>query len=143
MINPDGLSDALHTFITIALYAFIAIVIWTLWKDIKSRRRIISLNTAQAGELVKLTNEEAFPLMPVTSLGRATTNVIAITDPAISLEHAMITRREGIWWLEDLQSRNGTLLNSQMIDAPAVITSGDIITLGHSQYKVLIRPASS
>ena len=78
--------------------------------------------------------------MPVTSLGRA--NVISVTDPAISLEHALITRREGAWWLEDLHSRNGTHLNGHPIEIPAVITSGDIITLGHYRFKVSIRPAT-
>ena len=138
MTIPNANSDALHAFITISVYIFIAIVVWTLRSDIKYTQRTITLNTSPAGELINLASEAIHPLMPVTSLGRASTNIIAIADPAISLEHALITRRQGTWWLEDLNSRNGTLLNSQMIVEPTVITSGDIITIGKAKYRVLI-----
>ena len=80
--------------------------------------------------------------MPITSLGRANTNVIPMADSAVSLEHALITRRNGFWWLEDLHSRNGTHLNGQPIETPVVITGGDIIAVGHSQFNVQIRPTS-
>ena len=142
-MDPEPLYQTLRVFATAALYTFIGVVLWLLWKDINATQRLISTNIEPAGQLLELSSEQSHPLMPVTSLGRATTNVVTISDPAISLEHALITRRDGIWWLEDLHSRNGTHLNSQPIELPAVITSGDIITIGHSHFKVQIRPISS
>ena len=138
----ENLYQILRTFITVALYTFIGLIFWTLWQDIKSTRRLISLSTEPAGTLLELSTEQSHPLMPVTSIGRANTNVLAMADSAVSLEHALIARREGAWWLQDLQSRNGTHLNGEPIETPAVITSGDIITIGHSKYKVHIRPTS-
>ncbi len=135
--------QVLRVLIFLALYAFIGLVLWMLWQDIKSTRRLIALTTVPAGELVELSSEQSHPLMPVTSLGRATSNVIALPDPTVSLEHALITRREGVWWLEDLHSRNGIHLNSQRLETPAVITSGDIISIGHSRFKIHIHPTSS
>lgn len=134
--------QSLRVLATVALYGFIGLVIWMIWQDIKSNRKLISLTTEPAGELVELSTAQSHPLMPITSLGRANTNVIPMTDSAVSLEHALIARREGTWWLQDLQSRNGTHLNGEPIETPAVITSGDVITIGHSRYKVHIRPAS-
>ena len=56
-----------------------------------------------------------FPLLPVTRIGRAEHNTIVLEDAFVSAEHALLTRREGQWWLEDLNSRNGTLLNDLAI----------------------------
>jgi pSer/pThr/pTyr-binding forkhead associated (FHA) protein len=141
-MDLETLYRALRTISPILLYAFIGLILFVLWQDIKSARRLISLTTKPAGEIVELTTKQSHPLMPVTSLGRATTNVISVADSAISLEHALITRRDGAWWLEDLDSRNGTHLNGQSIEIPAVITSGDIITLGHYRFKISIGPAT-
>jgi pSer/pThr/pTyr-binding forkhead associated (FHA) protein len=138
-----GLYQAVRIPIFLALYGFLGLVLWMLWQDIKSTRRLIALTTEPAGELVELSSEQSHTLMPVTSLGRASSNVIALPDPAVSLEHALITRRDGVWWLEDLHSRNGTHLNSHQLETAAVITSGDIVSIGHSRFKIHIHPTSS
>ena len=138
-----GLYQAVRIPIFLALYGFLGLVLWMLWQDIKSTRRLIALTTEPAGELVELSSEQSHTLMPVTSLGRASSNVIALPDPAVSLEHALITRRDGVWWLEDLHSRNGTHLNGHQLETAAVITSGDIVSIGHSRFKIHIRPTSS
>jgi hypothetical protein len=139
-MNFENTFHALRVFANISLYAFIGSVLWMLWQDVKSNHRLIALATHPAGEVVELSTKRSHPLMPVTSLGRANTNVIAMPDSAVSLEHALITRREGAWWLEDLRSRNGTHLNGHVIDTAAVITSGDVIAIGHSQFQIHIRP---
>jgi pSer/pThr/pTyr-binding forkhead associated (FHA) protein len=79
-----------------------------------------------------------FPLLPVTSLGRAATNTAAIPDEAISLEHALLHLREGQWWLEDLDSRNGTRLNDVPVTQPAPVVPGDVIGIGRTKLKIEI-----
>lgn len=128
---------------TLALYAFLAGVLWILWTDIRSAKRLISLASQPAGELIELTSNHVHPLTPICSVGRATTNTITIEDPAVSLEHALIIRREQAWWLQDLNSRNGTYLNEHRLDTDAVITSGDIVSVGHSRLKINIGLTSS
>nr|MBP6804905.1 FHA domain-containing protein [Chloroflexota bacterium] len=39
-------------------------------------------------------------------------------------------------WLEDLGSRNGTLLNGAPLVETAVISAGDVITIGGTDLKV-------
>ncbi|NLE99729.1 MAG: FHA domain-containing protein, partial [Anaerolineales bacterium] len=53
-----------------------------------------------------------------------------------SAQHALLTWREGQWWLEDLGSRNGTQLNDELVDAPTVVVTGDIIRIGRARLKV-------
>ena len=37
---------------------------------------------------------------------------MSISDPYASGEHSLVAWRSGQWWLEDRDSRNGTLLNA-------------------------------
>ena len=86
------------------------------------------------GELLDTGNE--FPLLTITSLGRAPTNTIPVTDNFASSEHALITLRGGQWWLEDRHSRNGTTLNDVPVLQPIVVTNGDIIGIGSVRLRL-------
>ncbi len=77
-----------------------------------------------------------FPLGMTCSIGRSSQNHIVLDDSYVSQEHARIVRRDGHWWLEDLGSRNGTLLNDIPLAAETVITPGDLITIGQVTFKL-------
>jgi hypothetical protein len=51
-------------------------------------------------------------------------------DPRVSRTHARLFRDGDQWMVEDLGSRNGTLLNGQPLTAPAAITSGSVLHVG-------------
>lgn len=84
---------------------------------------------------IHLTGEK-FALKPITSLGRAPTNTIIITDNFASSEHALVTLRQGQWWLEDRNSRNGTIINNMAVKQPIVISEGDIIGIGQIRLRL-------
>jgi pSer/pThr/pTyr-binding forkhead associated (FHA) protein len=44
--------------------------------------------------------------------------------------------RDGQWWLEDLDSRNGTRLNDAPITQPAPVVPGDVIGVGRVKLKM-------
>src|SRR6266850_2530140 len=50
-----------------------------------------------------------------TTIGRFKGNTIVIEDASISLMHAKITRKDGQFYLKDLNSTNGTIVNGQPI----------------------------
>src|SRR5215471_7906645 len=49
------------------------------------------------------------------TIGRMKGNTIVIDDSSISLMHARITRKNGDYYLKDLNSTNGTTLNGQLV----------------------------
>jgi hypothetical protein len=130
------------------LLAILAVFMLLLWRDHLLTAREVETRTQRRGRLVVLpsaTNGErpsalpagtTFPLLPLTSLGRGPTNTIPIEDAFASGEHALLTLRGGQWWLEDRGSSNGTLLNGYRIEEPVVISTGDVIGLGHVELKL-------
>jgi hypothetical protein len=128
---------------TAALYVFLGAVFFLLWRDIKTaaRHQIAPAARERPGQLRVLRganglNESALlPLALFTTIGRSDSNTIAITDPYASGEHALLTWRSGQWWLEDRDSRNGTLLNDMPVDTPLIISHGDVIGIGQMQLR--------
>jgi DNA-binding NtrC family response regulator len=57
---------------------------------------------------------------------------IGLRDNRISGRHLRIFDAEGTWWLEDLGSKNGTLLNGQMISGRSRLADGSSIELGQT-----------
>ncbi|MFH0983423.1 MAG: ATP-binding protein [Planctomycetota bacterium] len=62
-------------------------------------------------------------------LGRQSAHV-ALTDHAVSREHAILRSEGAGWIIEDLHSSNGTCVNGQHIDAPTRLKHGDQIKIG-------------
>ncbi|MFN0095602.1 MAG: FHA domain-containing protein [Dehalococcoidia bacterium] len=64
-------------------------------------------------------------------IGRAAPCEIAIPSLQVSREHARIRFRDGVYLLEDLGSRNGTLVNGRPARIGGqILEDGDIILLG-------------
>ncbi len=72
------------------------------------------------------------PLRSVTAIGRADDNTLVLQDPFASAHHAIILWREGRWYLEDLDSHNGTYLNGKRLAGPQPLASGDRIGIGQT-----------
>ena len=72
----------------------------------------------------------------MTQIGRASSNTVVLDDGYTSTRHAQLIWRGGQWWLEDLESRNGTLLNGVGLAETAVVSSGDQITVGTVQFQL-------
>jgi len=64
---------------------------------------------------------------PVTSIGRWEDNDLVIQDRWVSRHHAEVGREKDQYVLHDLDSKNGTSVNGQRIDAPTVLADGDQI----------------
>jgi hypothetical protein len=132
----------LRILLALLLYAFLAAVFVMLWRDLRQATAGREA-TRPGGQLVVLQTADdalaagtAFPLQPVTSIGRSPTNTIPIPDTYASAHHTLLTWREGQWWLEDRDSRNGTLLNGARISGPTVVSAGDVIGVGRTQLKL-------
>ena len=132
----------LRILLALLLYAFLAAVFVMLWRDLQQATAGREA-TRPGGQLVVLQTTDdtlaagtAFSLQPVTSIGRSPNNTISIPDTYASAQHTLLTWREGQWWLEDRDSRNGTLLNGARISGPTVVSAGDVIGVGRTQLKL-------
>lgn len=126
------------------LIGLLIALFFILWREYRSTATHVAAQRRSYGQLIVLREidgrlmmtGEAYPLLPLTSLGRSPTNSIPIDDTFASGEHALVAMRGGQWWLEDRQSRNGTLLNDIPVIEPMVITHGDIIAIGQIKFRV-------
>jgi hypothetical protein len=125
------------------LYLFLIVVVAVIWWDLRVASRRAREPRRRYGQLIvvdggatELSPGEAFPLRPVTSLGRALTNTVVLPDLAASVEHALLTFRDGQWWLEDLDSTNGTFLNDARLEEPAIVGEEDVIEVGQVRLKL-------
>ena len=78
-------------------------------------------------------------------LGRSNDAAVFVDDVGVSRHHARITVGEHAATLEDLGSKNGTILNGSAIDGRAVLADGAVIVLGTTvlKFRVLETPAST
>ena len=87
---------------------------------------LITLNNSLVSEF-SLGNE-------VTSIGRKSDNDIHLDNPAVSGKHARILLIGGEAFLEDLDSTNGTFVNSDKV-SKHLLKNGDLISIGQHQLK--------
>lgn len=72
-----------------------------------------------------------------TTLGRDEANDVVVGDRFTSGRHARIFRREEAYWVEDLGSKNGTLLNGHRLTRPQRLVSGDRVTVGSCSFRFM------
>lgn len=126
------------------LLALVGVLFLVLWSDFSNATAEVEASRRVYGYLIGLKDMngtytpsgEMYPLLPTTTLGRAPTNTIRLDDQFASSEHAMVILRSGVWWLEDINSSNGTNLNGLTINQPVIVTNGDIINIGTHHFRL-------
>ncbi len=73
-----------------------------------------------------------------TTIGRNAGCDITLSDPQISGVHARISFRRGVWSIDDLKSRNGTLVNGVRLTKEHPLADGDIITIGVNRQEWVV-----
>jgi pSer/pThr/pTyr-binding forkhead associated (FHA) protein len=132
----------LRLLLTVSLYAFLVWAFMNLWRDIKlqsallTARKIppISLTLSIPGQVA---NIRRFIQAEVT-IGRDPACECPVDDEAVSARHARLSYHHNQWWLEDLDSTNGTLLNQEKLAIPTVIISGDEFRCGGTLFTVAL-----
>src|SRR5262245_7637485 len=79
------------------------------------------LKGTNSSQRIKLENGDEF------ILGRSPDCQVHIPNNAVSRQHAKITRAANGFYIEDLKSRNGTLVNNQAIDQRTLLKDNDKI----------------
>jgi len=71
---------------------------------------------------------------PVSNLGRSSTCEIVLSDANASRTHAQIEKRSADYWIEDLGSTNGTLVNGSLIKERKLV-HGDRVVIGNTELE--------
>ncbi|MFN2104886.1 MAG: FHA domain-containing protein [Candidatus Promineifilaceae bacterium] len=142
-MNEAGLLLMLRLLSAVLLLCFLGAMAWLIYRDLRRAAAETAQDRISRGRLRVLASESStaapgtiFPLLPVTRIGRSENNTIVLEDAFVSAEHALLARRDAQWWLEDLNSRNGTLLNDLPLGESTVVSAGDVITIGSVQLKI-------
>ena len=85
----------------------------------------VNLIVYRDGKLMEEIQPRGFPFV----IGRSNANDMVILDKEVSRRHALIDQIGGIYVIEDLNSKNGILVNRKR-RSRALLRSGDIITFG-------------
>jgi pSer/pThr/pTyr-binding forkhead associated (FHA) protein len=85
--------------------------------------------------LINKDTNERYPLtQSVSKIGRDKANTISLqNDSYVSRHHAWVLFIKGSYWVEDLGSTNGTLLNGEVLSERKQIFPGDRIKLGRTE----------
>ncbi|MBR90401.1 MAG: hypothetical protein CMO66_03900 [Verrucomicrobiales bacterium] len=72
---------------------------------------------------------------PSSSLGHPDLNLQP--DKNVSRRHARIFQKDGCYWIEDLGSRLGVLVNGLRVRDPRRVTFGDRILIGRTEVRMV------
>lgn len=134
---------ALRIVLAVALYGFLFMALWVLWRDL--RRQVSPLAGTGVPAIVLARREFDASQQGVyrfeTSevlIGRDPTCNLRLDDKTISARHARLSYHHKQWWVEDLHSTNGAFLNTEGILEPIVIASGDRLRCGEVEFEITV-----
>ena len=134
-------SSILSYVFTTIIFLFIFSVIRLIYMDIKKMSRFENNN---ANDMPYACLRYIKSKVPVQSelprrydlngepviIGRRRDCEIYINESFVSGQHCQIWYEDGEWYLADLGSRNGTIVNGQRIKDVVALDSGDVISIG-------------
>ena len=132
----------LRLILAIALYAFLGWALWNLLREFKQQGDRLATQK-KPGITLTIRAEQGKEsrtqfLQPQIMIGRDTKCDIAVMDEALSAHHARLTHHHGQWWLEDLNSTNGTYLNHEKLVTAAVVITGDHFKCGNTVFDIQV-----
>lgn len=89
------------------------------------------LTVLEADESSALTPGVRVTLLDTTTIGRNVKhNTVVIQEAFVSSEHALIQLYNDQYWISDLNSTNGTIVNGTRIEDETLLKTGDQIKIG-------------
>jgi len=129
----------------VLLYIFLFGIARALLRDLRAASREPTVELGRLVVVASPAGEPAagttLPLDAITTLGRDVNNAVVVDDEFVSAEHAVLTFRGRTWYVEDLDSTNGTFVNGSPVDGVAPLGYGDEIQLGQVRLRLdRVRP---
>jgi pSer/pThr/pTyr-binding forkhead associated (FHA) protein len=133
---------ALRLALAITLFAFLGWAFYTLLQELRQQGTKLSARK-KLGITFYVKIEEGNESVrhftqPEVVLGRDAYCDLSVMDEALSAHHARVTYHHGQWWLEDLNSTNGTFLNHEKLATHVVVITGDEFRCGNTNFSIRI-----
>jgi pSer/pThr/pTyr-binding forkhead associated (FHA) protein len=77
----------------------------------------------------------AFAVNGSMTIGRSPQTDVQIDDRFASARHARVIERDGLYYLEDMGSTNGTYLNGRRVGALELLRSEDRFRIGDTEFR--------
>ncbi|HLI89886.1 MAG TPA: FHA domain-containing protein [Ktedonobacteraceae bacterium] len=144
-LQIDAFLLILRLLLIVLLYLFLMQVVIAITRDLRKTSASASAGQGPAtlGHLVVVDSGPSsilpgtrFALAPQTNIGRGPTNTIQLPDKFISAEHTRLWYHNGIWYVQDAGSVNGTYVNNQPAREAIPAKIGDIVRVGYIQFKL-------
>lgn len=157
---PELVLTSLKFFFLAILYLFVARAVRIIWLDLAGHRSVRpgaapapvhrapparTGRSAAKGKprAVAVTEEggrpKVVPLTDAITLGRADECTVTLGDTYVSQMHTKIYPKDGMWFVMDLGSTNGTYLNRVKVGDPMQINPGDEVRLGRTVVEVRVK----
>jgi hypothetical protein len=123
--------------------ALAAVALLAARPRVRAAAEIGSLSPMELGvEIIERGAQRRERAFPPFEVGRAGIAGIALRDPEVSRRHARFSSHEGVVYVEDLRSRNGTFLNGRRVNEAIEVREGDELDVGTTRIVVnSVRPA--
>ena len=140
-LTTDSLVLLLRAALLLVLYGFLVLVFLAVRRELYQQLgerpavfgRLIVLEAGATG----LPSGHALPLQVVTTLGRSPNCTVVLTDTFVSGTHAILTWRDGRWWVRDAGSTNGTLLNQRVLpEEETAVEYDDVLGIGRLRLRL-------
>ncbi len=150
---PESLLTILKLCALALLYLFFLRVLRAVWAEVSSTRGVaVAARPAPAPDPARASRRgsgrrqrgssqltvveppelegRSFELADELTVGRAAGCQVTLEDNYVSQLHARIFRRDGMLFVEDLGSTNGTYLNTRKVSSPVALNRGDRLKIG-------------
>jgi hypothetical protein len=131
---------ALRIGFLVGLYLFLAVVVRTLWRDL---RAAVAAAAPSVGRLIVMASPlgrpepgTSIPIDAVTSLGGDVNNTLVVDDPEVASQHGLLTFRGRAWYLEDRGGGSPMRVNGEVVEGAATVRFGDEIGLGRVRLRL-------
>lgn len=129
----------LRILLVVILYGFLGWALATIWRDLRTQGQLLSAPNIPALSLTRLGEEEGQSFsIPEVTIGRSDHSDFPIPNETVSNRHARLSYHHKQWWVEDLNSTNGSYLNDERLSTPTVIVSGDELRCGKVSLLIAI-----
>ncbi len=130
--------------IIVFIYGIIYYALKVMYKDINKNERkssqqvnTIGLEVVEPGNNINLKCGSLIPVVQKLSIGRDKRNMVQLEERYVSGRHAIIKLEGDGYYIEDLNSTNGTIINNNKITEKVWLNSGDLIKVGTSIFRVI------